>query len=90
MPDDEKQPKGWHLDFRVPIALIAAIAMQGGVAIWWASGQQAAMAENSRRIVALEAHNEQDRQVAALVSRDLGEIKGQLSILISRMQRDKQ
>lgn len=27
----------WHLSKSVPIALIAAIAMQSGLAVWWAS-----------------------------------------------------
>jgi hypothetical protein len=82
------EPSGWHLDRRVPLAMIGSIALQTAIAIWWAAGQQSAQADNARRITALETHNEQDRQVAALVSRDLGEIKGQLAILISRMQRE--
>jgi hypothetical protein len=27
----------WHLDKRVPIALIFALAVQSGTAIWWAA-----------------------------------------------------
>lgn len=32
-PDDAK----WHLDRRVPLAMILAIIMQTGTFIWWAS-----------------------------------------------------
>lgn len=28
----------WHLDKRVPIALIFSILVQSGVILWWASG----------------------------------------------------
>lgn len=34
----EEELKHWHLDKRVPIALIVAIAIQTGGMIWWASG----------------------------------------------------
>jgi hypothetical protein len=38
----------------------------------------------------LEKREDQDRAVSALVARDLGEIKGQLAILIQRMNRPGQ
>lgn len=34
MSDDDKQ---WHLDKRVPIALIVTIAIQTGGIIWWSA-----------------------------------------------------
>lgn len=33
----------WHLDKRIPIAIIAAILMQSSAAIWWASAVSARM-----------------------------------------------
>lgn len=33
-PDDDAK---WHLDRRVPLAMILAIIMQTGTFIWWAS-----------------------------------------------------
>ena len=35
--DSEGSGKSWHLDRRVPIALILAILLQSGCALWWAS-----------------------------------------------------
>ena len=35
MNNDDKH---WHLDRKVPIALIVAIAIQTGTGIWWAAG----------------------------------------------------
>ena len=34
------QTEQWHLDKRVPIALIFAIALQTGGALWWAASIQ--------------------------------------------------
>lgn len=37
--DDQSTPdKQWHLDRKVPLALIAMIAAQTFAALWWASG----------------------------------------------------
>lgn len=61
MKDDETK---WHLDRRVPLALIIAILFQTGAALWWAAGvnarvdhlerQSAINATNPERIVRLE------------------------------------
>lgn len=32
-----REDNDWHLDKRVPIALIGALALQTGTFIWWAS-----------------------------------------------------
>lgn len=38
MADDGQQPGGgWHLDKRVPLAIIVSILAQTGGIIWWAS-----------------------------------------------------
>jgi len=39
----------WHLDKRVPIALIFAIMMQSAAAVWWASGISERMSQIERR-----------------------------------------
>lgn len=40
----------WHLDKRVPIAMIAAIVIQTTGIIWWAASMQAQVNANSREI----------------------------------------
>lgn len=45
----------WHLDRRVPIALILALLGQTAGMGWWASSIQATISEHARRIIALEA-----------------------------------
>ena len=39
MPNGREDPQtqSWHVDRRVPIALITAIMIQSGGAIWWAA-----------------------------------------------------
>lgn len=52
----DRQP--WHLDRRVPVALILAIAVQTASAIWWAASQNA-------RVTALEEWRADSKGVAA-------------------------
>lgn len=37
-PDRRAPDKHWHLDRRVPIAIIIALFLQACAAIWWAKG----------------------------------------------------
>lgn len=48
MPEAARPDTGWHMDKRVPIALILAILVQTGSVFWWASAI-------SQRVAALEA-----------------------------------
>lgn len=43
MADKPDTDDKWHLDRKVPLALIVTIAIQTGAAIWWASSQSARM-----------------------------------------------
>ncbi|WP_303982377.1 hypothetical protein [Dongia mobilis] len=36
--EDQGEDAAWHLDKKVPVALILAIVIQTATAIWWASG----------------------------------------------------
>ena len=40
----------WHLDKRVPIAMILTIFIQTAGIIWWAAGIQAQVSANTREI----------------------------------------
>jgi len=39
----QSENPAWHLDRKVPIALIITIAIQSGMAIWWASSIESRM-----------------------------------------------
>lgn len=40
----------WHLDKRVPIALIATLAIQTGAVLWWAAKVDAKVDQNAQSI----------------------------------------
>lgn len=58
MPEDP--PVAWHLDRRVPIALILALLAQSGTAVWWASKME------SRVENVATTNQRQDDQIEAL------------------------
>ena len=63
----------WHLDKRVPVALIVTIAMQTMLAIWWAaalSGDVAALqASDQRQDTRIEAMRDAAQQMAVQLGR---------------------
>ena len=77
-PRHEDRPEAWHVEKKIPLALIIAIAAQTAGFAWWAGGaanridtlekQQAALAPQALSIARLEAKVE-----ALAVS--VGEIK---------------
>lgn len=63
-----EEPNGrWHLDKKVPITIIAALIVQTGTFVWWASAQTAAIADHERRILL------QERMGEARMTRDLAQ-----------------
>lgn len=64
----DRQP--WHLDKRVPVALIVTIMIQTGAGVWWAATQD-------QRVKSLEEWRTDSKSVAA----DLSEIKAEIRSL---------
>lgn len=57
----------WHLDRRVPVALIVTILMQTAAAIWWASALSQRMTTVEADTAALAAiESERDARIRAL------------------------
>lgn len=85
----EEDQKHWHLDKRVPIALIVAIAFQTAAFIWWASDVNARVgylerqvnlsAPQAERIVRLESQLDAIREglaeIKSLLRRDRTEAR---------------
>lgn len=46
--------KGWHLDHRIPVALILALIVQTAGMVWWASGITAQVSDHERRLAVTE------------------------------------
>lgn len=88
-PDDNR----WHLDKRVPLALIATIAIQTGGGIWWASGVDTRVGTLERDVVRVQVEQQRDRDNVAIGFRDLRIwLDGRLGRLEDKLDRkaDKQ
>ena len=86
--------KKWHLDKRVPIALIVMLSLQGGAGIWWASNQSERMTQVERRLDGFSERSENLREqvgqqgtalavVAARLddtNRNLGQVRDEIAI----------
>ena len=54
---------GWHLDKRVPIALIVSVLAQGALGIWWISGLNYQIQTHEKRIEKIEQTNEKQLDI---------------------------
>ncbi len=76
----------WHLDKKVPIALIATLVVQAAMGLWFAAKLEARV--QALETAQMEQRQRDDRQdqamrdTAALIRSDLGYIRGQLDQLI--------
>lgn len=52
MPDEQG---AWHLDRKVPVAIILSLVVQTAGLVWWAASLSGRQDEHSRRISQLEA-----------------------------------
>lgn len=77
--NSEATPEPWHMDKRVPVALIVAIAIQTAGAIWWASSINERVATNTTAIQVLDERTETIRRVAQTQAVQLGRIEEQIS-----------
>jgi cell division protein FtsB len=83
----------WHLDKKVPVAIIFAILVQTAGAVWWASGITVRMSQIERRMdnAATRSQNldevvaNQATQIAVLVAR-IDEQTRQVDRLSSQVQ----
>ncbi len=82
----------WHLDKRVPVAIIFAIVVQTAGALWWAASMTERMGQIERRMEAASVRSQnvdnlvaaQAAQIAVLVTR-IDEQTRQLDRLYDQM-----
>lgn len=86
----------WHLDKRVPIALIVAIIVQSLTAIWWAATVNSMVATNTAANIRQDAQIEGVRSVIGQQAVQLGRIetnieglRADVSRLIDAIERSK-
>ena len=75
----------WHLDKRVPIALVILILAQTGSAIWWASAVNGSISAIERRVNFLDEVNRRqydlmssDRAASLQTAKQLARVEGLL------------
>mgnify|MGYP001544221506 FL=1 len=72
-----QQVTDWHLDKRVPVALILTLALQAGAGVWWASSTNERLSQVERGLDAFSARSDamraevqdQGRTIAVLLTR---------------------
>ena len=72
-----EQAESWHLDKKVPVALIVVLTMHLAGSIWFFRGMVADSAETQRRVSALEAAKltERSSERMAVVESQVSDIK---------------
>ena len=98
---DEQQ---WHLDKRVPIAMIVAIILQVAGAVYWASKMESRIEANTVRIETVDRDiTRLSRQMATMadasnvqavqlgrIEEQIGGLRGDISRLVSALERSGQ
>jgi hypothetical protein len=58
----------WHVDWRVPVALIVTILLQSAAAVWWAASVDGEVVHHGQEIAALKTRDTEDtRRLEAIV-----------------------
>ena len=70
--------ESWHLDKRVPIALILTLALQTSAAVWWAASIQHRVGANEMAVQRLDAVVQIQRDASQSQAIQLGRIEEQI------------
>lgn len=77
--------EAWHLDKRVPIALIVTVIIQTGGMVWWAASMQSTVAQQGEAIAELRrtetARAVEDRRISEALARLDERMRAQTEIL---------
>jgi hypothetical protein len=77
--------EAWHLDKRVPIALIVTLVLQTGGMVWWAASLQATVSQQGQAIAALRsgeaARAIEERRISEALARLDERMRAQTEIL---------
>ena len=77
----------WHLDKKVPIALIFAIFLQAVAVVWWGSGINASIDEHARALQSLHAAEQVRIRDERVLEGRLSRMEAQLSSINSSLAR---
>jgi len=86
--------ESWHLDRRLPVAIIVALVMQSAGAVWWASKIDAKQDALESRLAEVETTNRRqydrmnsERIISNNVSNRLSRMEGTLVVMGGQMDR---
>ena len=81
----EREP--WHLDKKVPLALIMTMALQTLGVIWWAASLSTRVEHQERQIVALNASDAQAKQEARRIGEWLSRVDERIAAQTEMLRR---
>ena len=79
----------WHLDKRVPIALILALVLQSTTAVWWAAGLTSRVDRNQKMLEDYQANKERVTRLEVYQESILRELQGLRSDLKTLLQEER-
>jgi Tfp pilus assembly protein PilO len=78
---------GWHLDKRVPVAIIFALLVQSAGVVWWASNIASRQSQVESRVAVHEQQINAMRDTAANAAVSLGRIEENVDALRNDIER---
>jgi hypothetical protein len=82
--------EAWHLDKKVPIALIFTMAIQTVGVIWWAASLSTRVDHQERQIVSLVAAEQQTKQEARRIGEWLSRVDERIAAQTEMLRRLEQ
>ena len=83
---DQKAQESWHLDRRVPIALILALFAQAIVMVWQGGRFYAEFEDHDRRIVRLELSDEAQTRTLIAIRETVIRIDERIALLLKKQR----
>lgn len=78
-------PDLWHIEKKVPVAIVLSMVLQGAGLIWWANGITKDNQEFARRIAQLEAQRAEQR--LTVLESQMIDSRGSLSRIEGKLDR---
>jgi hypothetical protein len=87
MMEPQNQTDSWHLDKKVPLALIMAMAIQTVGVIWWAASLSTRVDHQEREIASLVMSEQQTKQEARRISEWLARVDERIAAQTELLRR---
>lgn len=84
---NEDLNQNWHLDKRIPVALILTLIGYGLFGTWWASRLETRVTGHDKRIETLEAATVESAKTQATINERLGRIEERANAQVMILER---